>query len=46
MFRGSMLYRRWWYVKKRNIKRIHFMLRLVMAAVLIRLVFYVTFQMF
>ncbi len=46
MFRSSMFYRRWWYVKKRNIKKIHFMLRLALAAILIRLVFYVTFQLF
>ncbi|MGI6668689.1 MAG: hypothetical protein ACOX4M_04490 [Acetivibrionales bacterium] len=34
MFKSSLLYRRWWYIKKRNIKRIRMLLRLSMAACL------------
>ncbi len=31
MFRNSKLYRRWWYVKRRNINRIRLLLRLLIA---------------
>lgn len=35
MLRTSRLYRRWWYMKKRNIKRIRLLLRLVITALII-----------
>ncbi|HOQ07884.1 MAG TPA: hypothetical protein PLP87_08790 [Clostridiales bacterium] len=31
MFRNSKLYRRWWYVKRRNINRIRLLVRLLIA---------------
>ena len=31
MFRNSNLYRRWWYVKRRNINRIRLLVRLLIA---------------
>jgi len=34
MFRNCMLYRRWWYVKRRNIKKIRLILRLSLAAII------------
>ena len=39
MFRNSILYRRLWYVRKRNIKKIHLLLRLVLAAAIMWAVF-------
>ena len=38
MIRNSILYRRWWYVRKRNIKKIRLLLRLTLAAMIIGLV--------
>lgn len=34
MFRNSLLYRRLWYVRKRNIKKIHLLLRLALAVLI------------
>lgn len=31
MIRNSNLYRRWWYIKRRNINRIRLLLRLLIA---------------
>lgn len=38
MIRNSILYRRWWYVKRRNIKKIRLLLRLALAAIIMWLV--------
>lgn len=35
MFRNSMLYRRWWYVKRRNLRRFRLMLRLMITAFIV-----------
>jgi hypothetical protein len=39
MLRNSILYRRLWYVRKRNIKKIHLLLRLTLAAAILWAVF-------
>ncbi|MEN6315629.1 MAG: hypothetical protein ABFD25_15450 [Clostridiaceae bacterium] len=38
MFKNCILYRRWWYVKRRNIKKIRLLLRLALAAIIMWLV--------
>jgi len=38
MFRKSMIYRRWWYIKKRNIRKIRLLLRFTIVAVIMCLV--------
>jgi hypothetical protein len=43
VFRNSRLYRRWWYMKKRNIKRIRMLLRFAIT-VLIVCIFYLISQ--
>jgi len=35
MIKNSILYHRWWYIKKRNIKKIRLLLRFVLAAIVI-----------
>jgi hypothetical protein len=42
MFRSSNLYRRWWYMKKRNIKRIRMLLRLALTALIMVVVYLFT----
>ncbi|NLK86941.1 MAG: hypothetical protein GX279_05565 [Clostridiaceae bacterium] len=39
MFRNSRLYRRWWYMKKRNIKRIRMLLRFAITILIICIVY-------
>ena len=42
MFRSSRLYRRWWYIKKRNINRIRMLLRLAITVLIISIVYLFT----
>lgn len=35
MFRNSILYRRWWYIKRRNLRCFRLMLRLAITALII-----------
>ncbi|NLV36340.1 MAG: hypothetical protein GXY17_06670 [Clostridiaceae bacterium] len=37
MFRKSRIYRRWWYVKKRNTRQIRLLLRFAIATLVISL---------
>jgi hypothetical protein len=39
MFRNSNLYRRWWYTKRRNIKRIRMLLRLGITVLIMSVVY-------
>jgi len=41
MFRNSRFYRRWWYIKRRNIRKLRLLLRLTLAALIMSLVFLV-----
>ncbi|HEX2944736.1 MAG TPA: hypothetical protein VHT96_02135 [Clostridia bacterium] len=34
MFRNSILYRRWWYIKRRNTRLIRLLLRLAITALI------------
>lgn len=38
MFRNSNLYRRWWYVKRRNINRIRMLLRLLITLLIMAVI--------
>lgn len=42
MLRGSKLYRRWWYIKKRNIRKLRMLLRLALTALIMCIVLLVT----
>jgi hypothetical protein len=42
MLRNSILYRRWWYVKRRNIRRLRMLLRVAITAFITCIVLLIT----